>query len=110
MNTSATVSISHLSTTDSSAGRFYAALSLSLFRDAAGALEARLDSETTLTVSTKALSPIVTDARGDGQWDKAAGCSGTCLKTGTSDSRRRSGSGKGAGDVTKRGCPSEMTA
>jgi hypothetical protein len=41
--------------TDSSSGRFHAALSPWLFRDAAGALEARLDSETTLTVPTKAL-------------------------------------------------------
>ena len=55
MRSSATVSMSHLPTTDSSSGRFHAALSPWLFRDAAGALEARLDSETTLTVPTEAL-------------------------------------------------------
>lgn len=40
-------------TADSRLGRFHAALSPWLFRDAAGALEARLDSETTLTVPTE---------------------------------------------------------
>lgn len=55
MSTSTTVSISQLSTPDSISGRFHAALSPWLFRDAAGALEARLDNETTLAVPTKAL-------------------------------------------------------
>ncbi len=40
---------------ESSSSSFHAALSPWLFRDAAGALEARLDSETTLTVPIKAL-------------------------------------------------------
>lgn len=80
MSASAPLSISHLSTTESSPGRFHAALSPWLFRDAAGALEARIDSETTLTVPTKGSSPIVACARCDGQWGKAAGCSGTSSK------------------------------
>jgi len=54
MSASAPLSISQLPTTDSSSGRFHAALSPWLFRDAAGALEPCLDSETTLTVPTKA--------------------------------------------------------
>ncbi|KAJ8110451.1 hypothetical protein OPT61_g6713 [Boeremia exigua] len=58
----------------------------------------------------KGSSPIVAGARGEGQWGKAAGCSGTCLEADTSDCRRKSGNGKGADCVTKRGCPSEMTA
>ena len=60
--------------------------------------------------AARASSPIVAGARGDGQWGKAAGCSGTCLKAGASGCRCKSGNGKGAGCVTKRGCPSEMTA
>jgi hypothetical protein len=55
MSTSATVAMSHLPTTESRSGRFHAALAPWLFRAAAGALEARLDNETTLTVPTEAL-------------------------------------------------------
>lgn len=55
MSTSATVSISMSLPLTRRSGRFHAALSPWPFRDAAGALEARLDSETTLTVPTEAL-------------------------------------------------------
>lgn len=72
MRSSATVTISHLPTTDSSSGRFHAALSPSLFRDAAGALEARTRQRNHVDGADKGCSPIVACARGDGQWGKAA--------------------------------------